>query len=74
MIENALIELQYFAWDVFALFDRVFGVTHYWEIQTSDYKLAEYYLSRYVVMLINYFEDAPRGRMTKCVRRCFGLK
>ena len=65
MMENVLIELQYFLWDAFALFDRVFGVSHYWEMQTSDYKLAEYYLSRYVVMLINYFEDAPFSESKK---------
>ena len=55
------------------MFDRVFGVTHYWEIQTTDFKLAERWLSRYAVMLINYFEDAPLSESKKNIevmQRC----
>jgi len=73
MMENVLIELQYFLWDAFALFDRVFGVSHYWEMQTSDFKFAEYWLSNYVERLIHYFEDAPLSESEKNIeimQRC----
>ena len=60
-----MIELRYFLWDVFAWFDRVFGITHYWERQSSDFELAQRNLSYYIERLIYYFEGAPLSESKK---------
>ena len=60
-----MIELRYFWWDVFALFDKVFGVTHYWEMQASDFELARRNLSYYIKRLIYCFEAAPLSESKK---------
>jgi hypothetical protein len=65
--------LHCFFWDVFALFDKAFGVIHYWEMQTSDYEYARKMLSHYIERLIYYFEDAPLSESKKNIeimQRC----
>ena len=51
--------LKYFLWDVFAWMDKVFGMTQYWEMQTTYFTHAEEWLARYIVRMIHYFEEHP---------------
>ena len=46
-------------WDVFAWTDKVFGMTQYWEMQTTYFTHAEEWLARYIVRMIHYFEEHP---------------